>query len=280
MPRINPISRLDREIAARIKYFRQNSKCTRSYLASLIGTKPGSITRIELGRVPLKYNVARSIFSNLKINPLWAATGRGEPKMNILLPNSTQLKVPDNAVFSEVFSRHLLKFFESKKADSKSEIVLRYQRGKLAASLIETWFRDVPDGQIGEFEKCMDKAREEFFSKIPPESPDRILQRRIWYTTFSLELAQKIAASAAVNAKSHLTNATTSDITLEVKPHLPSLLARLNRVTKETGKMSVLAKYLGVPLASVSRWLSGKREPGGETTLQLLHWVEQQERQK
>ena len=73
---------------------------------------------------------------------------------------------------------------------------------------------------------------------------------------------------------------------VDVKAQLPSLRERLNRATKETGKMSALADFLKiqtkrkVPLASVSRWLSGKREPGGEITLLLERWVEKQERQK
>jgi hypothetical protein len=84
-----------------------------------------------------------------------------------------------------------------------------------------------------------------------------------------------------------LTDAASSEkLRPDMKPQLPSLLERLNRATKETGKMSALADFLGkatrkhVPLASVSRWLSGKREPGGEITLMLLQWVEQQECQK
>jgi hypothetical protein len=65
-----------------------------------------------------------------------------------------------------------------------------------------------------------------------------------------------------------------------VKAKLQSLLERLNKATAERGMKSELAKFMGVPLPNVSQWLSGEREPGGETTLRLLHWVEQQERQK
>jgi hypothetical protein len=64
-----------------------------------------------------------------------------------------------------------------------------------------------------------------------------------------------------------------------VKSQLKNLLADLNRLTKESGKKTELAEFLGAPLTSVSRWLSGEREPGGETTLRLFHWVKQQERQ-
>lgn len=70
-----------------------------------------------------------------------------------------------------------------------------------------------------------------------------------------------------------------------LEKQLPSLLERLRKATAETGKKSELADFLkrvtkaNVPLASVSRWLSGEREPGGEMTLLLLRWVELQERQ-
>lgn len=67
---------------------------------------------------------------------------------------------------------------------------------------------------------------------------------------------------------------------VDVKHSLPNLLERLNRATAVHGQKTELAKYLGVPLASVSQWLSGVKEPGGQTTLKLLNWVEQKERQK
>ena len=74
-------------------------------------------------------------------------------------------------------------------------------------------------------------------------------------------------------------------VTDEVKLQLPPLLDRLKKATARSGKKSELAEFLAkatkskVPLASVSRWLSGEREPGGEVALQLRQWVEQQEGQ-
>ena len=62
-----------------------------------------------------------------------------------------------------------------------------------------------------------------------------------------------------------------------VKSQLDNLLAALNHLTEETGKKTELADFLGAPLASVSRWLSGDREPGGETTLRMLEWVQAEE---
>jgi transcriptional regulator with XRE-family HTH domain len=74
-----------------------------------------------------------------------------------------------------------------------------------------------------------------------------------------------------------LTHSATSLKEKPVRDQLPGLLERLRKVAERRGAMSALAKTLGVPLASVSRWLSGEREPGGEITLKLLHWVEEQE---
>jgi transcriptional regulator with XRE-family HTH domain len=63
-----------------------------------------------------------------------------------------------------------------------------------------------------------------------------------------------------------------------VKPQMPELLERVRKATSEKGEKSKLAELIGVPLASLSQWLSGDREPGGEYTLKLLRWVELQER--
>lgn len=84
----------------------------------------------------------------------------------------------------------------------------------------------------------------------------------------------------SVRQKRELTHSETLSKVADVKPKLPSLLERLKKATAETGKKSELAEFLKAPLASVSRWLSGEREPGGEVALQMLHWVEQQERRK
>lgn len=80
--------------------------------------------------------------------------------------------------------------------------------------------------------------------------------------------------------KQGLTDIALSGNITDVKAQLPGLLKRLNEATRERGTKAALAKFMGVKLPTVSRWLSGEKEPGGENALKLLHWVEQQERQK
>jgi len=61
------------------------------------------------------------------------------------------------------------------------------------------------------------------------------------------------------------------------------LKARLQKATQATGSKTRLAEFLGVKLSNVSLWLmddsrKSAREPGAETALRMLRWVEQQER--
>ena len=272
MPRINPISKQDREIAARIKEIRQSSKCTRAYLAHLIGVAPAAITRIELGRVPLKYALAHSIFYSLQINPQWAATGKGAPKGYVSLPSAADLKVTENALFSEVCSTHLSQLFKKTTADSESEIIMRNHLGKKAAFWVEAMFRDIPDGHVAEFQKHLEKSAAEFFSKCPKEEPKRIFLRRLWYKKFSLNCEHEAA-------KKEFDIITVKSNAVGVKSEIEGLVNRLRRATTKPGKKAELARFMNVAPARVSEWLSGQ-EPGGENALRLLRWVEQQERQK
>ena len=80
--------------------------------------------------------------------------------------------------------------------------------------------------------------------------------------------------------KTTLTNVSEVVNVRTMKPHLPILLGRLQMATTNRGGKTALAKFLQVPLARVSQWLTGDREPGGETTLRLLEWVTAEEAQQ
>jgi transcriptional regulator with XRE-family HTH domain len=68
----------------------------------------------------------------------------------------------------------------------------------------------------------------------------------------------------------------------DVKAQWPILKKRLQAATANRGGKSKLAKFLGVQVQAVSQWLTdhkeSEREPGAETALRMLNWVEQQER--
>ena len=62
-------------------------------------------------------------------------------------------------------------------------------------------------------------------------------------------------------------------------PELDKLFKRTRAVTKQPGSLKKLARYLGALPQTLSDWLGGRFEPGGEVTLKLQKRVERLERQ-
>lgn len=242
------------EICKRLREFRELKRIARSKFAVSIGLAPERLASYESGRAPLRYAVVKQILKEYPINPIWLATGRESPCL---------LDIIDDVLFPEAASRTALfsEVFEENYDAFKNSIALQ---------------------NYGLFERLMEVLRQKDSSEaiqfLLSASPEAFTTLRN-YNLFHKE-ALDILGPETKAKKRLLTDAATSDKPLDVKAQLPSLLERLKKATSETGKMSALAEYLGVPLASVSRWLSGKREPGGEITLKLLHWVEWQERKK
>jgi transcriptional regulator with XRE-family HTH domain len=280
VPRTKPIPKKDREIAARLKEFREMWKCSRPQLAAHIGVEPAVIVRIEAGRVPLKYGVARKIFSYLPINPYWAATGKGLCKGYVVLPEEKDLNLPPNSIFSDVFFSILSPSLQNENKDFQEDMILRFGRGKMLAALVKKAFRDVPDAHAGNLQRGLDNFIADFLKKNPENDSRKLLKRQAWYVNAEQFFKFPNAELPPPDPNQNLTEAEIVDIHTNVKYELPVLLERAKKVSSASGKKSELAFFLRVPLASVSRWLSGEREPGGEITLRLLKWVEQQERQK
>jgi DNA-binding transcriptional regulator YiaG len=93
-------------------------------------------------------------------------------------------------------------------------------------------------------------------------------------------LEDQIATPSETSKENVLTNYPKTGKNEAVKPILPMLIERLKKATSQHGQKTELASWLGVTPQKVTDWISGRVEPSGETTLRLLHWVEQQERQK
>ena len=64
------------------------------------------------------------------------------------------------------------------------------------------------------------------------------------------------------------------------RPNLEILLSRAKKAVQQRGKKKELSVFMNVAPPRISEWLSGQKEPRGEHTLQLLQWVENQERQQ
>jgi transcriptional regulator with XRE-family HTH domain len=280
VPRHRAINKKDLEIAKRVRLMRKAQKCSRAFLATKSGTHHQAIVRIEIGRTPLKYGLATRLVWALSCNPAWLATGKGKPDSYFRLPDAKSLGVHEDACFSDVFEQHLAPAFDCKSGlivTPGSEPEIRYSSAMMLRGFIDEWFCEVPDGYVQELTGEIQAHVANLLAKWPTDSGQMVLARKIWFKQLADILQHTNNDSAQ---KSALDDVTANGNHTNVKEKLPTLLARLNKATSGRGAKSALAKYMGVPLPNVSQWLSGDREPSGETTLQLLNWVEHQERKK
>jgi DNA-binding XRE family transcriptional regulator len=262
-------------------------------MAGVVGMDRAAIVRIELGRAPLKYKAARAIIHFLEGNPVWVATGRGKSRPSFPLPLASDLGVDDNMSFSEVFDAHFSKYFDSASKSPEAGSSEAASQLSLSASIrhdligvlserLRLWFRQVPDASLVEFMQSLVKCgdllslgfgRDDWKEELARRGRMDALDPAATPTSAGVGVAEQaeniLLTDASSHAKLH-----------PVKSQLDNLLAGLDRIIKEPGKKTELAEFLGAPLASVSRWLSDKREPGREITLKMLRWVELQERQQ
>lgn len=281
----------ERQICARLKELRRRLKLSQPNFAALTGISLNQLASIEYGRTPLRYDVAWIIRVLFNVSLEWLSIGDGFPDgLNLDdLPPPEASKLPNSALLSEVSDKfHGVAGAQDAKQKSGKprfkidEDELQHRSFVLLALKInlEMWISQIPDGYTGDFTDRLIQFANKYLETLP-EDPGELISLRsealIWEKMRS-DVASRLAGGSVL--KKCLTVVSESDNNQEVKPKLPTLLERLKKTTAQRGRKSELAKFLGVSLVQVSQWLSGDREPGGETTLRLLHWVEQSERQK
>jgi hypothetical protein len=215
---------------------------TRKRLAFLAGVDAAAVKRVELGRAVLKYRLGSALCQETDSNQAWLCSGAGAKSPRIYIASGLEEKIPPDMSFSGAFSEHIWPSLNPEQ-----------QRAAKSGSL--TLMRAAFVKPIG------------FSSEEEEEWSDG--RRR----------ARAHDARAGVF---HLTDAATqgSIELVNLPTTLEDLRQEINRRASAPGVKTQLAEFLGAPLASVSRWLSGDRDPGGETTLRMLNWVVEQERKK
>lgn len=93
-------------------------------------------------------------------------------------------------------------------------------------------------------------------------------------------IAEPIAAPAAASPERNLKKGVDEDSesrdTAPMKTEMERLIDKVKKLTEPRGMKSGLAEHLGVSTSTISEWLAGHYEPGGQATLKLLQWVEKQ----
>lgn len=259
----------------------------RARLARLIGFGAERLASYESGRAPLPYKVFTAIAKVLPINPVWLACGGeeqadlGEP---VALPSAEALKAPANATFLDVFNGPVAKAMKRTKMPSIGEITLRQINAARYSRWIQVIFRDVPFSLFRRLDAEMQEALLDLVTRFPSDDEIKIFQMRLAYNNIGKTPTSERAFSLLGDLTlSELTQAATSAKGIGVQDQWHRLKQRIQKATSPPGGKSALAKFLGVDLTQLSKWLTDSksaREPGADYTLKMLQWVQQHESQK
>jgi DNA-binding XRE family transcriptional regulator len=271
-------------VCHRVSRIRGEAGLSQTTFARRIGVTRDRVASVENKRVSLKWPMGFAICRSFNVSQLWLAKGvepihpffdlHGTQDWNAI-PDATPFSVVCNGPLSEDLAlRHDL-LMESAGAISRPGLASAFYAK--AQDYLNEELALVPEVCRLAFLDGLPAALTRLAAKVEVRSIQDVLQN-----ISKNEEAKPSAAPEACKNKSTslLTEPASYAKLVPVKSQLDNLLAGLDRLVKEPGSKTALADFLGAPLASVSRWLSGKREPGREITLKMLRWVEQQERQQ
>jgi transcriptional regulator with XRE-family HTH domain len=249
------------------------------------------MANFETGRTPLPARKALDICQTFIISEKWLATGEGVIRQFMdLLNDPVASALPAEMDFHEAFGKFLGPRYEVLLAENPHSIRftpsgdMPWFDANLIDCFLAVWRAWLPAGPTNArlIQSIIDLGND--YCANPNNLRGALSEREILdiLTEAGLPIGNERFLTARRRVQKGetkpLTDVAASGKLPPVKSQLKNLLADLNRLTKESGKKTELADFLGAPLTSVSRWLSGEREPGGETTLKMLRWVQQQER--
>jgi transcriptional regulator with XRE-family HTH domain len=237
-------------LGGRLRWLRGQRDVTLREFASRIGCDPSYLSKLEAGRATkptLRFLV--SVSAAFRVSADWLRTGEGDPFGDLMSDAPTKESL--SGWSSERVAR-VMAVLDDLQVALAPDRVLSLLLADKSLEGMRTFWNEV--GGLG----------------LP------VTARLFWNDAF-MNLQFQIMGREP-REKRVLTDVTVTDNVSPVKSTMANLLERLNKATSQRGMKSKLAKVMGVPLPNISQWLSGEREPGGETTLKLLHWVEQQER--
>jgi len=282
--RKTPLPKRELEILARLKASRRSLDLPRRLFAKAAGLDSSIIVRLELGRMPLRFGVARAICNAHSINPEWLATGEGNPQYAFKTPITKEIKGNDNAVFSDIFESHILPTLPPPR-EHPMDSFARSMMVEFWSDAVGQAFDHVSRGDLIKLDRQISAVLLNV-TGIAPDHPD-IKPFREHLAAIAAECEER--QSNTVNYK-HSKNrpdhvlkepldkalqlhdtAGVSEIT-----SLPELIELLHKFTAARGQKAKLAAKLGVKRQAVDQWLSKNAKPSAEKVFALLEWVKDQ----
>jgi transcriptional regulator with XRE-family HTH domain len=312
VPRRNDLPEADRRVAGRLREYRESIRLSRIAFAVECGVDSEILSRIENCRAPLRAAVFFKVIRRFPVNPKWLATGDGVRSFAFDLGQIEGLQIAPETTFLDLYNSTLAPILEPQIASDPRHA---YARGKLTEKIpgtpegrllaiqllteeIQWWVALIPDDHLGAIVSELRRAAMQTLDKHPElASPEamRLAMRRLSELE-RLQDERRMSGNALQWGGQRLDykleplkslvdlKLTSQAIRLRNEPVpanlLKGLLKRLREATAERGMKVKLAGWMKVHPQSITDWITGRKEPSGETTLRLLQWVEQEERKQ
>jgi transcriptional regulator with XRE-family HTH domain len=275
VPRQNPIPEREVEICERLRQARLATHLSRVAFARQLGVDSSRLASYELGRVPIRMELALKAAAEAGVSLRWLAEG-AEPRKLPIFPDQKLIERAGNGLFSEAYDAFLKPFFDAEVKNLKA-----MTGGKLEM----TGLGDLKDMRQGtsvgilgpdEVLKLSSLLIKNLVWSIPPQLCGQI------YGDIATTIQQfhRHHRQEIERFPKHLLPKFPSVDNSEKRKSEPidlgELLERVRVLVAAKGMKARLAAELGVPHSRVREWLSGKYEPSGEVTLRLLRWVGEQ----
>jgi len=286
-----PSSLLDereREICDRVHIVRTEIvKWSQPDLARELGITQNQLAGLEYARSPLRYVTARTLCDKCHVSQRWLATGNLPIRVFIEVHISRERVIPLDALFSQAYDEFLAELIEAELADlAKGNHCKITDLDKHRRRIGMRWPVGTPGGDRVRIyhERLLDWR----LNKLPPDEQIEIFKKlnevlnQLLPGVGVLEKAEASHAKASTNNFLHgkdsldKGNDLKDDERVKKIVSLSDLIAKLREKTKMRGQKAALARELKITRQAVDQWLSGNSKPTAETTLKLLHWVEQQ----
>lgn len=278
-----PLPDRELQIARRLRQVRDSLRLTQTEFAEQIGIRRERLASYEEGRVPLRYDIALRLCHQFITSEKWLSTGQGNPRLLVdLLLDPIAAKIPADRAFSKAFDEAFALRYEERIDQCEKAGVLPFVLApddswtrieNLFRGIINGWLEELPEIERGTFlisllEDAKQKMRRRPFAAWPDFCRNRAAKQG----------TPQISATQGNNpSKKELADSLQYDKLQSVKFDWKWQRERLNRLTATRGAKSALAGRLGVPLSSLSLWLSGEREPGVKIAFRLLAWADERE---
>ena len=271
----SPLPQREMEICQRFREARLALRWKQPDLADELRVPRSRLANYEYAKAPVKFLLGYAFCKLLNISLRWLATGKMPKQPFTPIAPSLLNEINTKSQFSAIYDGRISSLVEARLKElandagvpieslGKNQLVIDQRR--LGVSAAESHLYNVVE-LIQQFAADMaDDEKLAFAFKLERES-----------FAFGLELPQ-------IRVKYNLSNKATSAKNEGVKNQWQELKRRIQKAVSKPGSKSTLAKFLGVDLTQLSKWLTDSkaaREPGAEYTLQMLRWVTEQERQK